>query len=61
MDINKYIDRGHGHLSLTTLKHYEQVYERYEQLRNAGKSHIEACEQIGISERHMYRVIQIVS
>lgn len=61
MDINKYIKRGHGHLSLTTLKHYENLFQKYTKLRAAGKSHVESCEEIGVSERHMYRVIQIVS
>jgi len=55
-----YIRKGFGHLSLTTIQHYEKQYEKYKALRERGKSHAEACEEIGVSDRHMYRIIDVI-
>jgi hypothetical protein len=52
---------GKGHLTLDTLNHYQRVWEKYKCLRDKGKSHVEACEEIGVSERHMYRIKEVVT
>jgi hypothetical protein len=43
------------------LKHYIMVVRKYEALKVQGLDHWEICEMIGVSEKHMYKIIKITS
>ena len=55
------IRKGHGHLSLSTLEHYKKVMEKYKSLRSSGKTHAESCDEIGVSDRHMHRIKEVLT
>ena len=54
-----YIRKGFGHLSFSTLAEYHKKFKKYNELRGRGRTHSEACDMIGVSDRHMDRIKQV--
>ena len=50
---------GAGSHSVITLIEYYKMLQKYNAVKMQGFSHIETCEHIGISDRHMYRIIHL--
>jgi len=54
-----FVERNQGHLSLDTIIAYYKIYRRYTELKNDGKTHIEASTEAGSEPRNMYRIIKV--
>jgi hypothetical protein len=49
-----------GMHSISTIIYYFQVVDKYNALKLSGLEHWEICENIGVSEKHYYRIKKVV-
>jgi hypothetical protein len=59
--IKQLLNAGLGQYSVFTLAYYFDIHEKYCQLISDGANHSQACDSLGISERHMFRIIAVVN
>ena len=59
--IKQLSDNGLGCHSINTLVYYCKLIEKYNALRQINTNHIDACEMIGISEKHLYFIRRVVN
>jgi hypothetical protein len=39
-----------------TIEAWKRLYDKYKALKAKGEKFADICDQIGVSERHMYRI-----
>ena len=58
--LEKIANEGLGHHSINTLIYYMKMYDKYQSLRSSNHDHWDACDDIGVSEKHFYKIKKAV-